>query len=152
MNNFYNMNNIENLPTIPDKGFSEILSDYSDYILKMYKNFYRQYTYYITCLIFLLVMSAIIIGIVIANKTKPSSPCLLYNEDTLATSVCIECIQYIWSINCPKIPYTFPMGYKGFWNSSPLGMDLVKCRSGPCGIGSYRNIIVYMQFCKIDGV
>jgi hypothetical protein len=99
---------------------------------------------------------AIVVGIIIVviNNKSPDFPCISYSEQSLASSVSIACVQYMWTANCAtRAPYTFPANYVGWWNRSPEGTTMVPCnglKNGPaCGVGSYSNMVTYMQFCNI---
>jgi hypothetical protein len=103
-------------------------------------------------------MMCILIGAVIiilsSNKT-PIYPCMSYSQQSLASSVSVECLQYMWTQSCSaRAPYTFPTTYIGWWNRSPEGTDMVACngikKGSACGVGSYSNMITYMQLCNIN--
>ena len=132
---------VQNIQTIPDESCKDKL--------RFYVNIYKSH------LIFLFIV-CVISGIVIfavSNKSSVNLPCSSYSTNSLASSVSISCIEYIWSKECPTETYKFQDGYSGWWNSSPQGTVMVKCvngnRSSQCGIGSYGNLLVYMQFCNI---
>lgn len=95
------------------------------------------------------VLSGVVVSVVLSNNNTPTIPCLLYSSQTLANEVSVECLQYLWNLYCAsKKPYTFSPSYSGYWNRSPRGTSAVSCsQTIDCGIGSYGNIIVYMQFC-----
>ena len=95
-------------------------------------------------------LSSIVVVIVLNNNNTPTIPCLLYGPQTLANEVSIACLQYLWDFYCQvKRPYTFSSTYSGYWNRSPKGTSMVICNQNPvCGIGSYGNILNYMQFCN----
>jgi hypothetical protein len=103
-------------------------------------------------LLIILIIGGATVGIVLANNKTVILPCIAYNTNTLASEVSLECIQYIWTIECPSKPYTIPSTYKGWWTQSPSGTAMIKCTSGmaptQCGVGTYGNIITYMQFCN----
>lgn len=88
----------------------------------------------------------------------PSSPCLTYGSTTPASSVSIACLNNLWTQFCStKAPGTFSSSYQGFWNQNPAGSTLVMCvggawRSPQCGIGTYGNLVVNMQFCYAGSV
>lgn len=96
------------------------------------------------------VLSGIVVSVVLNNNNTPTIPCLLYSSQTLANEVSVACLQYLWNLYCTsKKPYTFSPSYSGYWNRSPKGTSVVSCsQTIDCGIGSYGNIIVYMQFCN----
>jgi len=105
------------------------------------------------CIIFfsiVAVLSSLVVVIVLNNNNKPTIPCIRYSSQTLANEVSVECLQYLWDFYCQlKRPYTFSPSYSGYWHSSPKGTNKVSCSQTPiCGIGSYGNILVYMQFCN----
>ena len=117
------------------------------------RSFYNRYKSWIIFICIVLVLSVIVIIIVLNNNSKPSSPCLIYSSNTMASDVSIECIQYTWNYFCASSnPYIFPSTYSGWWKSSPQGGLMVKCsqntQNTQCGIGSYGNILIYMQYCN----
>jgi len=100
--------------------------------------------------IFILTIIGAIIGIVVSNSNSNTYPCLVYSPQTLANSVSLACLRYIWSLNC-KIPSLYPPdGYQGWWNQSPQGQTMVSCAtlSTQCGAGSFGNTAIYMQYCN----
>ena len=167
---------IDTLPTLPDqscwsmprceRGSMYCLSDnrsalqeqmekgYENCIFSMQRCCQRN----IPCIATSIFIIAIVIGAVIiilsSNKT-PDLPCISYSQESLASSVSVECLQYIWTQSCStRAPYTFPATYEGWWNRSPEGATMVSC-NGPkkgaaCGVGSYPNMVTYMQFCNIN--
>jgi hypothetical protein len=107
-----------------------------------------------TCIFMMCILIGVIVVILSSNKT-PDFPCMSYSQQSLASSVSITCLQYMWSLNCnTRAPYTFPATYEGWWNQSPEGTVMVPCngvkKGTACGIGSYSNIITYMQYCNIN--
>lgn len=106
----------------------------------------------IICVVLLVIVAGIVLSVILGNKSQPF-PCYLYNSQTLATEITLDCLQYIWKANACSNPAIYPpSGYTGFWSQSPQGTKMVKCigqtQGIRCGIGSYQNIIVYMQFCN----
>jgi hypothetical protein len=96
-----------------------------------------------------------IIVVVINNNKTPNYPCLSYSQESLASSVSIECLQYAWTQSCgTRAPYTFSPTYVGWWNQSPEGSMMVSCnglkKGSNCGVGSYSNMVTYMQYCNIN--
>ena len=113
-------------------------------------SFYTAYKGWIIFFTIVSVLSGIVISVVLSNNNKPTIPCLLYSPQTLANEVSVACLQYLWNLYCgSRKPYTFPDSYSGYWHSSPRGTSMVSCSQNPvCGIGSYGNILNYMQFCN----
>ena len=112
-------------------------------------SFYNKYRSWIIIFIIMSIVCGIIVVILLNNNSKPSTPCLSYSSQTLANQVSIACLQYTWNYLCPTNPYTFSSTYSGYWNSSPQGTAIVSCsQNSVCGIGSYGNILVYMQYCN----
>lgn len=136
------------LPTIPDESFTERCSKCTSPIKHCF-------THNISCVVFIIVI-LLVLGAVIAvilTSKKAILPCSNYSGDTLAVDVSVQCLQYVWDAECPTKPYSFPTGYSGWWRQSPQGNVLAKCINGlsgtQCGVGSYGNILVYMQFCNL---
>jgi len=144
---------ISKLTTIPEKNSWEtfvtgVEEKYTNYGITV-RSWWRYYRSWIIFGLFLLIVSIVIVLILVLKPNTKSYPCLSYQPNTLASSVSVECLQYIWNANC-KIPYTFPSGYTGWWNQSPQGTTMVPCRgTNPCGVGSYGNIALYLTFCQI---
>jgi hypothetical protein len=99
----------------------------------------------------------IIVGVVISitNKNIPDLPCIMYSPQTLASSVSITCLQYLWkTAGCEKNKPPIPNDYSGFYLNSPSGTNMVHCdmyHSGSnCGIGSYMNIVNNIQVCNLS--
>ena len=99
----------------------------------------------------------IIIGIALAITMKklPELPCATYSPQTLASSVSIVCLQYLWRIaGCEKNKPPIPNDYSGFYLNSPSGTNMVPCDSSHtgnnCGIGSYINIVNNIQRCNLS--
>jgi hypothetical protein len=115
-------------------------------------SYWRDYRNWIIFGLTLMVIGMIIGLGILLQATTPNYPCRMYDTETLASTISTACLQYVWDGSCrAKQPYLFPQGYTGWWNQSPEGMRMVSCRMSPsaCGVGSYGNIIVYMQFCQI---
>jgi hypothetical protein len=96
-----------------------------------------------------------IIVIVLNNNKTPIYPCMSYSQESLASSVSVACLQYMWTQSCSvRSPYTFSTTYKGWWNQSPEGSMMVSCnglkKGSNCGVGSYSNMVTYMQYCNIN--
>lgn len=135
---------LESLPTIPDR---ECCDDCKTTV----RHFWNSYQTWIILVSILIILSGIVITVMMTSKTY-SYPCLAYSSQTLASSVSLDCLQYMWNVNCAtRSPYTFAADYQGWWNRSPQGANMVRCSSTPqCGVGSYNNIITYMSFCNIN--
>lgn len=114
---------------------------------RYYWSFYRSW---IIFGIILLIISIGIVMFMIFKPPTPSYPCISYQSNTLASSVSVACLQYVWSSNC-QVPYIFPSDYTGWWRRSPQGTVMVSCRgTSDCGVGSYNNIIIYLALCRIE--
>jgi hypothetical protein len=135
---------LESLPTIPDQ---DCCADCKT-TARQFWNVYQ--TWIILCAI-VMIIGGIVITVIMTSKSY-SYPCMVYTPETLASSVSVECLQYMWNVNCAtRSPYTFPADYQGWWNRSPQGGTTVRCSSNPqCGVGSYNGIITYMSFCNIN--
>lgn len=100
----------------------------------------------------------IIVGVILAitlTKTTPNYPCLMYSPQTLASSVSIVCLQYLWkTAGCEKKNPPIPNDYSGFYLNSPNGPNMVHCdmynNGNNCGVGSYLNIINNIQKCNLS--
>ena len=144
------------LPTISDKNSWETFVNgleqtYMDGRISLH-SYWRDYRNWIIFSLSVLTIGMMILLITLLPSSTPAYHCRMYESDTLASAVSVECLQYVWDGNCrAKQPYLFPQGYTGWWKQSPEGGRMVSCRISPsaCGIGSYGNILVYMQFCQI---
>ena len=145
----------DTLPALRDRSFYDTCSD------SLYRthercesalaSFWRMHA---RCFVLSLVVVVvgIIVVVVLATQKTTTYPCLLYSADTLATEVSVACLQYLWNLACPTIPYTFPDSYVGWWRSSPQGTVMVPCHiTTPCGAGSYQHIALQMQLCQPNG-
>lgn len=147
---------ISKLPTISDKNswntfVNRIEQTYVDWRVSL-RACWREYQNWIIFGLSLITIGIIIIIIIILQSSPPSFPCLVYDTDTLASSVSTDCLQYTWDSNCrSKQPYLFSKDYNGWWKKSPKGRSMVSCHVSPtaCGVGSYENILIYMQLCQI---
>lgn len=133
--------NVDSLPTIE-----------SESICSRVKLCVRLYPSIFVFLLIVIIIGGATVGIIFFNSKTFYFPCMEYNINTLASEVRVDCLQYIWTTECPSKPYTIPPTYKGWWNQSPGGTTMIKCTSGmtptQCGVGNYGNIITYMQFCN----
>jgi hypothetical protein len=137
---------IDKLPTIPDKSIIDSVISRMQSCADMTWRLYHKW------IIFGFIMTAAITATIVVALTQKtmSYPCFEYRSDTLASSISVGCIQYMWNTLCPNSPYTFPLSYDGWWRSSPSGTKMVSCLSSTlCGVGSYENIRLYMQVCNI---
>jgi len=105
--------------------------------------------------IFLISITIGIIVVVLNNSKTPIYPCMSYSQQSLASSVSVACLQYMWTQSCSvRSPYTFSATYVGWWNQSPEGPTMVSCnglkKGSNCGVGSYSNMVTYMQYCNIN--
>ena len=137
---------IDKLPTLSDESIVDVAVNRIQSCAQMTWRLY--YKWLIVGLFVTIVFTAAII-IAFAQQTK-TYPCMQYTSTTLASSVSVECIQYMWDSLCASRPYSFPLSYNGWWRSSPSGAKMVSCISSTaCGVGSYENIRLYMQVCNI---
>lgn len=114
---------------------------------------WRDYRNWIIFGLSLLAIGIIIVIIILLQSSPPEFPYMMYATDTLASVISTDCLQYIWNVNCrSKHPYLFSKDYNGWWKKSPQGSSMISCRISPgeCGVGSYGNVIVYMQLCLIN--
>jgi len=147
---------ISKLPTISDTNswdtfVNRIEQNYTDWSVSL-RACWRDYRNWIIFGLSLLIIGIIIAIVIVLQSSPPAYPCLMYDSDTLASTVSIDCLQFIWNANCrTKQPYVFSNDYHGWWKKSPQGLSMISCHMSPtaCGVGSYGNIIVYMQFCQI---
>jgi hypothetical protein len=149
---------IDTLPTIADQSCWPSLQERSE---KACENCLFSTQQYCQRNIKWIVASVFIIGIVVGvivvllNNKTPIFPCMAYSQQSLASSVSVECLQYMWTQSCSvRAPYTFPATYVGWWKQSPEGTTMVPCnglkKGSACGVGSYSNMITYMQLCNIN--
>jgi hypothetical protein len=147
---------ISKLPTISDKNswdtfMNGVEQTYTNTRIYLH-SYWRDYRNWIIFGLILLTIGTIILIVVLLPSSTLSYPCRMYDTVTLASTISVECLQYVWDSSCRnKQPYLFPQGYTGWWKQSPQGGTMVSCRISPssCGVGSYGNIVVYMQFCQI---
>lgn len=147
---------ISKLPTISDTNSWEtfvngVEHSYANWIVSV-RACWRNYQNWIIFGLSLLTVGIIIAIIIVLRSSPPVYPCLMYDISTLASSVSTDCLQYTWNANClSKQPYLFSSDYNGWWKKSPQGTSMVSCHMSPtaCGVGSYGNIIIYMQLCQI---
>lgn len=151
---------VSKLPTIPDtNSWNTSYEVFVNGAKQTYTNirislhsYWRDYRNWIIFGMTLLAVGMIILLVILLQSNTPTYPCRMYDTDTLASTISTECLQYVWNSNCrTKQPYLFPQSYTGWWKQSPQGGTMVSCHLSPsaCGVGSYGNIIVYMQFCQI---
>ena len=151
---------VSTLPTISDTNswytscntfVNGLEQTYADGKISLH-SYWRDYRNWIIFGLILLVIGMIVLLVTLLPSSIPSYPCRMYDAETLASTISTECLQYVWDANCrAKQPYLFPQRYTGWWKQSPQGGAMVSCRISPsaCGVGSYGNIVVYMQFCKM---
>ena len=139
---------VRNLYTIVDQDIVSLFKDKIEYIQRRYVT-----GKCMVSIIILIIILSILLSIVLAKKTT-SSPCQSYGSNSLASTVSVECLQYLWNIVCPNQRYTFTVEDVGWWTQSPQGPVMVSCTnhilSSSCGVGSYGNILVYLQYCRAD--
>lgn len=156
---------VAKLKDIPTKNMcdsiNECIGEYLDGCFKSYKEYMSRCKIWvcmnigpILCVIIMSSLICILTFLWIKSTTAgPSFPCSAYSNLSLANTISIQCLQYIWSLNKCALPSVFPpVGYQGWWNQSPQGSVSVKCDSvnsgTSCGAGSYQTIYTYMQFCN----
>jgi hypothetical protein len=66
----------------------------------------------------------------------------------------VACLQYTWDIYCSAThPYLFSSDYNGWWRRNTQGGFMLQCMLSSvtdCGVGSYSNILIYMQYCNVN--
>jgi len=96
-----------------------------------------------------------VILIVVLQK-NPEFPCMLYSPTTLASSVSVKCLQYVWTkTGCvQKGSPPISDNYNGFYLRSPQGPAYVRCDAlhtgNNCGVGNYATIVTNFQLCNIN--
>lgn len=113
-----------------------------------------KYQKWVCLSITILALTGAILAIFVTKSTS-TFPCVSYGSSSLANSVSISCLQYIWTKSgCTAVKGGIypPLDYSGWWNRSPQGSSTVSCPnhndSPTCGAGSYSTIITYMQLCN----
>lgn len=141
--------NVSALPSVHDTSCCEIdtCKDRFDRIWRLYRGWFIS-------ILLIVVVCAIIIVVLVLNNNNKTYPCLTYADDAPASSVSIACLQYTWDAYCATTyPYSFPSEYNGWWRRATQGGFMVRCSSSgatDCGVGSYANIIIYMQYCNAN--
>jgi hypothetical protein len=106
--------------------------------------------------VFSVIAVGIALGIVLSSKTPSSSvntnPCESYKMDDLASSITLECFNYIWTNGgCKGFA---PKGYLGWWLRSPEGGKTVPCIppniGERCGAGSYGTVVNNIFVCDLN--
>jgi hypothetical protein len=140
---------IRNIPSIPDESLFE---RFKKCCINPIIHFITHNISCVVLIIVILIVVGAVIGVLLTSK-QVNLPCSKYSSDTFATEVTVDCLQYVWNTECPTKPFTFPVGYTGWWRQSPQGSTLVRCSNGvsgtQCGVGTYGSILVYMQFCNV---
>ena len=147
---------VSKLPTISDTNSWDTFvngaeQSYTDSKIVL-RAWWRDYRNWIIFGLTVLAVGMIILLVMLLPPTTPSYPCRMYDTETLASAISTSCLQYVWDSNCrTKQPYLFPQSYTGWWKQSPEGGRMISCHMSPsaCGVGSYGNVLVYMQYCKI---
>lgn len=143
------------LPIIKDNNSWTVFMDhaeqqYNDWGVSC-RSCYREYYKRILFGLFVCILGIAISLILVLKTTAPTYPCMGYDSNTLASTVSVACLQYTWKQVCPSSSYTFYQGYAGWWNQSPQGATMVRCRGTTvCGVGSYGNILIYMRLCQTN--
>ena len=77
------------------------------------------------------------------NPVPPVDPCTGLVDDSLASSIPVECLQKIFKDEgCTEQGTVYPGDdYDGWWRKSPQGTTKVYCGSDgtPCGAGNYAD-------------
>jgi len=138
------------LPTVKDKPCNEWVEKKVIDGYEGCRSFCLQHSKWIILCVFLSIIT-IIVCIILFTSTTKIFPCMRYSANDLASTVSVECIQYLWNMNCAtKSPYTFPLDYQGWLRKSPQGGTIVRCIQTPCGVGSYSNLLVYTALCTLQ--
>lgn len=146
--------NVDQIPSIPDtsciESFEKNTYECAKNIAISCRHCCQHYMRLIILGVVLLIIGIVIVVIILSQKTV-AFPCHEYDTNTLASTVSVKCLQYLWDVSCStRAPYAFPANYQGWWNQSPQGGTLVSCKSNSlCGVGSYGNIAIYTSFCNI---
>lgn len=137
---------VKNLPTIDERDCESIFKDKLEYIQRRYIT-----GKCISIIMISIVIFSILLSILLSNKNI-TTPCQNYNSNSLASTVTIECLQYLWNTICSTQRYTFQVEDIGWWTQSPRGSIMVSCPNhildNTCGVGSYGNILIYLQYCR----
>jgi hypothetical protein len=137
---------LDNIKTIPDDNYIDNI--------KINIRFCINNNMRLIVFILLFIIIGIVAGVISTSKITPF-PCYTYSYNTLASSVSIQCLQYLWTKNgCLNTKPQIPNDYNGYYLRSPNGLNTVHCNSinsgKNCGVGSYNNIIVNLQFCNLN--
>ena len=136
---------VSKLPTISDTNSWEVFMNgveksYTDGKISL-SSYWRDYRNWIIFGLTLLAIGGIILLVTLLPSTTPMYPCRMYDTETMASTISVACLQYVWDNNCRlKQPYLFPQGYTGWWNQSPEG--------GAHGILSYVAFILWRRFIR----
>jgi predicted nucleic acid-binding Zn ribbon protein len=109
----------------------------------------------ISCLIFVLIVIGVILSVILSQNSN-IFPCSSYSDQTLASSVTIKCLQYLWEVSgCIKNGKPpIPDNYNGFYLRSPAGLSYVRCDNiyygNNCGVGNYRALVNSVQQCNLN--
>lgn len=144
------MKSIDSLPTLPDSNsYDECIKKVKD----EYARLYRFLSHNAGAIICLLICCGIITTIIVimTSKNTATTPCIDYSDQTLASSVTIDCLKWLWIFNKCVQPFS-AVTANGWWLRSPQGLIVVKCDSkntgNACGAGNYQEIVTYIQFCN----
>ena len=79
-----------------------------------------------------------------SSTNPPTDPCAGLTDDSLASSVSVECLRKILTDEgCTDQGTVWPADdYNGWWRQSPQGTTTVYCddQGTPCGAGSYATV------------
>ena len=79
-----------------------------------------------------------------STPPPPTDPCAGLTDDSLASSVSVECLRKILTDEgCTDQGTVWPADdYNGWWRQSPRGTTTVYCdnKGTPCGAGNYATV------------
>ena len=135
---------INNIKNVPD-------DNYFDDIKFKIRYFISNNMKMIVFIFLILIIGGIVTSISLTSNTK-SFPCIGYGYDTLASSVSIACLQYIWVVTgCTKSKPPIPNDYSGYYLRSPSGLTTVHCNNNiNCGVGNYNAMVTQLQVCNLN--
>jgi hypothetical protein len=137
-----------NIRTIED-------TSYLDNMYYKFSRFISNNIRFILSITFVFIIIGAVLGIILSQNTYVF-PCYGYSEQSLASSVTIKCLQYLWEVaGCIKNGKPLiPDDYNGFYLRSPAGLTYVRCDNinygNNCGIGNYRALVNNIQLCNLN--
>lgn len=144
--------NVSALPSVHDTSCCEHACCDIENCKERFDRIWRLYRGWFISILLVVIVCAIIVVVLVLNNNNKTYPCLTYANDTPASSVSVSCLQYTWDQYCSTTrPYSFPSDYNGWWRRITQGGFMVRCSNATdCGVGSYANILVYMQYCNAN--